>query len=131
MKKKSKPLTAPDWDDPITPAEIEKYGPLAKNLAELTKQIKEAHEALRGCQDFTDRIDIPVYAEDDGRRLFAFDSNNRPYGEISMVLFNGTVEPVMRALCSAVKLKPSIDGLLDNRGDMFYHNLQNCLVLRY
>lgn len=120
-----KQIIAPKWNDCLEVSE--EYGPLAHNLKELSEHIREAHKALKNCQDFTDRTDVAVYSENDGRRLFAFDNTNRPYAELSMVLFNETVKPVMRVLCSAVHLKSSIDDRWNNNGEVFYHNLQNCL----
>jgi len=130
QNKAPKQIDAPKWNESYQDQEVKgiekRYGGiLAKNLAQLARQITEAHKALQVCQDFTDRTDIKVYTEADGKRLEAFAEIGGPYSELSMVLFDGTVKPVMLALYSAVRLEPDIRSQADNEN--FYHNLENCL----
>ncbi len=127
MKKPKQPK-APKWKDGLSPKQIAEaenlYRVLAGTLPALAGMIEEADGIFRDPDSIPQ--DNVAYIRYDGR-LVARDGREKNE-DIVMQQSPDTVGPVMRALCSAVKLREELE-VRDGppQAQEFYENLQNAL----
>jgi hypothetical protein len=126
-------LKAPQWDTPLTPAQIQaaekRYGTLAVTFQALAGMIEEADGIFLDRRNWppedAESADVPAIKNDG--RLLARDDSGRLNGDMAMLQSPATVAPVMRALLSAVNLRGDIERQIGPEAKTFYLNLKTAL----